>query len=86
MTEVRKCVCDSTPIYDIEMLGQPNFYLSAGVFVHNSKDVADSIVGSVYNALSDPLHEAFSEDTGLDLFLDANRSLAEISDEIMFGG
>jgi intein/homing endonuclease len=34
-------------VYDIEVDGNHNFALSAGVFVHNSKDSADAFCGSV---------------------------------------
>lgn len=42
-------------VYDLEIQDNHNFKLSAGLFVHNSKDVADSFGGSVWNAiLSNP--------------------------------
>lgn len=38
-------------VYDLEIEDNHNFALEAGVFVHNSKDVADSHAGWVWNAL-----------------------------------
>lgn len=39
-------------IYDLEVPEYHNFALTAGVFVHNSKDLADAMTGAVYNAIS----------------------------------
>jgi hypothetical protein len=38
-------------VYDLEVDGFHNFALTAGVFVHNSKDEADSLAGAVAGAL-----------------------------------
>jgi DNA gyrase subunit B len=37
-------------VYDIEVDDNHNFALDAGVFVHNSKDMSDSLAGAVLNA------------------------------------
>lgn len=37
-------------VYDLEIEDNHNFALSSGVFVHNSKDEADSLCGAMYNA------------------------------------
>lgn len=37
-------------VYDLEIEGNHNFALDAGVFVHNSKDLSDSLAGAVWNA------------------------------------
>lgn len=37
-------------VYDIEVEDNHNFALTAGVFVHNSKDMADSLAGALFNA------------------------------------
>ena len=37
-------------VFDITVPGTENFYLSAGVVVHNSKDQTDAISGAVYDA------------------------------------
>lgn len=38
------------PVYDIEVVDNHNFLLDAGVFVHNSKDLSDSLAGALFNA------------------------------------
>jgi hypothetical protein len=43
---INKC-CD---VYDLEIEDNSNFALSAGVFVHNSKDVADAVASVCYHA------------------------------------
>lgn len=40
----------SCSVYDIEVEDNHNFALAAGCFVHNSKDVADSFAGCLWNA------------------------------------
>ena len=37
-------------VYDLEIEDNHNFALDIGVFVHNSKDLLDSLVGAVYSA------------------------------------
>ena len=39
------------PVYDVSVLGTENFLLAAGVFVHNSKDLIDSVCGAYTNML-----------------------------------
>lgn len=41
---------DPTDVYDLEVLNFHNFALGNGVIVHNSKDLSDSLCGSVYLA------------------------------------
>ena len=36
-------------VYDLTIEDNPNFALAAGVFVHNSKDIADSLAGAVWD-------------------------------------
>ena len=43
-------------VYDLEIEDNHNFALSAGVFVHNSKDTSDSVVGSLYNAIKSDIY------------------------------
>lgn len=38
-----------TPVYDLEIEDNHNFALDAGVFVHNSKDISDSLAGAVWD-------------------------------------
>lgn len=42
-------------VYDIEVLDNNNFLLEAGVFVHNSKDIADCIASICWLAISENL-------------------------------
>ena len=37
-------------VYDLEIEDNHNFALACGVFVHNSKDIADSLAGALFNA------------------------------------
>lgn len=48
---VTKISVEPTPVYDIEMDTIPNFALQSGIFVHNSKDMADSFAGSIWCAM-----------------------------------
>ena len=36
-------------VYDLEIQDYHNFALAAGVFVHNSKDISDSVAGAIWN-------------------------------------
>lgn len=42
---------EAIPVYDIEVPGFSNFCLSVGFVVHNSKDLADSLCGAVWQAM-----------------------------------
>lgn len=48
-------------VYDLTIEDNPNFALAAGVFVHNSKDISDSLAGSIWDLsllpYSPSLHE-----------------------------
>lgn len=63
--------CDNVPVYDIEVPLTSNFALDVGVFVHNSKDVMDSLVGAVHNALTSEFADNMKFD-GVDDFRIAN--------------
>lgn len=41
---------DPIPVFDMEVPRTHNFLLNSGVFVHNSKDMADSLAGALWNA------------------------------------
>ena len=41
---------DPIPVFDMEVPKTHNFLLNSGVFVHNSKDMADSLAGALWNA------------------------------------
>ena len=38
------------PVFDMEVPDTHNFLLDVGVYVHNSKDMADSLAGALWNA------------------------------------
>lgn len=62
-----------TPVYDIEVEDNHNFVLSCGIIAHNSKDIADSLAGALYNA---SLHEAtmdFGTSELIDTIVDMNK-------------
>lgn len=54
---------DPVPVFDMEVPDSHNFLLASGVFVHNSKDMSDSLAGALWNAT---LHKQDLID-GLDL-------------------
>lgn len=61
-------------VYDLTVENNHNFALSAGIFVHNSKDASDAICGSLWNA---SLHaDEFAYDYGetLNAISDVNSS------------
>ena len=41
---------DPIPVFDMEVPETHNFLLDVGIFVHNSKDMADSLAGALWNA------------------------------------
>lgn len=48
---VETIICSNPiPVYDMEVPETSNFLLEAGVFVHNSKDMSDSLAGALWNA------------------------------------
>ena len=49
-------------VYDLTIEDNPNFALAAGVFVHNSKDMADAVCGALFNASQNA--EQFAYDYG----------------------
>jgi len=50
-------------VYDLSVPGTENFALTAGVFVHNSKDVSDAVAGVVWLCLNDEraMHESVAD-------------------------
>jgi len=47
---------EEVPVYDIEVPLTSNFALSAGIFVHNSKDLSDAAGQIVYNMHINPIY------------------------------
>ena len=61
-------------VYDIEVEDNHNFALSAGIFVHNSKDCADAVCGALWNASLNA--EQYSFEYGEDLETSINVSMS----------
>ncbi len=59
-------------LYDLEIENTPNFALAAGVFVHNSKDIADSLAGAVFNATKHEDELNLGNDDLVDMVLESN--------------
>ena len=51
VAESAKFVKRNCRVYDIAVEDNHNFLLAAGVFVHNSKDMADSLARCIWNAI-----------------------------------
>lgn len=50
--QVRKVtLLQPVPVFDVSVPGPENFLLAAGVFVHNSKDVADAVCGAYHTLI-----------------------------------
>lgn len=47
---LKKVKVTDEPVYDLTVPKYHNFLLKAGTFVHNSKDEADSFIGSIWLA------------------------------------
>lgn len=61
------------PVYDIHMAHNHNFVLNNGVIVHNSKDIADSLAGAVFNALNHEKELNLGNEDLVDMVLDNNQ-------------
>jgi len=60
---IQRVFCSPTPVYDLETEEFHNFALGCGVIVHNSKDGADAVGGSVYQAAtSDSQPQVYADD------------------------
>lgn len=59
-------------VYDLSIADNHNFALSAGVFVHNSKDQADALCGSLFTASEFAEEYAYDYGENLEAALDVN--------------
>lgn len=59
-------------VYDLTICDTPNFALAAGVFVHNSKDIADSLAGAIFNAMKHEDELNLGNDDLVDMVLESN--------------
>ena len=62
---------NSISVYDLEIEDNHNFALTAGIFVHNSKDLSDSFAGAIYNASTYEENPTFNIDW-IDVFEEVN--------------
>ena len=69
------------PVYDITVDETSNFALTNGIFVHNSKDLADAVCGSVANALEYPIVEEMQRENDIDFFLEDSKGYSYMSDK-----
>ena len=72
---------NSIPVYDLTIEDNHNFALSCGIFVHNSKDSADALAGSIYNASKHGDEFAFNFGETLDSIQEANLDLDNFTDD-----
>lgn len=61
-------------VYDLTIKDNHNFALSAGVFVHNSKDISDAVCGSIFFASQDAEKYAFDYGENLNLIQEVSTS------------
>ena len=74
------CIIDKTAkVYDITVEDNHNFALSAGIFVHNSKDQADAVCGAVWLASLNA--EQYEFDFGETLEVTTSTNLEHTQDE-----
>ncbi len=62
-------------VYDITVEDNHNFALSSGVFVHNSKDSIDAVVGAMWNASLHAEEFAYHYGEDLNAVIDVNQEL-----------
>jgi len=70
-------------VYDIEVEDNHNFALSAGMFVHNSKDQADAFCGSLYNASLHAEEYAFEYGESIDTMIDISLGRDDMLDSLL---
>ena len=64
-------ISEKADVYDLTVENNHNFALDAGVFVHNSKDSADALCGSVWNASQHAEEYDFEFGENIDALLEA---------------
>ena len=65
------------PVYDITVDETSNFALTDGIFVHNSKDLADAVCGAANNALESTEIEDIQRENDINYFLDDYANMSE---------
>ena len=79
ITSIEKMNDKIYSVFDLEIEDNHNFALDAGVFVHNSKDLLDSLVGSIYSASKNIKPEEIYSLENYDVLLQANTDETRIS-------
>lgn len=74
-------IFDKEDVYDITVEDTHNFALDSGVFVHNSKDSADALCGSVWNASQHADEYDFEFGETIDALLEAADDTERPSDQ-----
>lgn len=69
----------SVPVYDLEVDVYDNFALSAGIIVHNSKDLADAVAGATFKAMET---SGFDSELELEIFTDEWESTYAASSKV----
>lgn len=69
------------PVYDITVDETSNFALTNGIFVHNSKDLADAVCGAANNALESTEIEDIQRENDINYFLD---DYADMSEDVFY--
>ena len=64
---------DKEDVYDLTIEDNHNFALSSGVFVHNSKDAADAVAASIWNASNHADEFAFEYGEDLDVTVEVSK-------------
>lgn len=70
---------DKEDVYDLTIEDNHNFALSSGVFVHNSKDAADALAGSLWNASQHAEEFAFEYGEDIENTIAASMSTTEMT-------
>lgn len=64
-------------VYDLTIADNHNFLLSAGIFVHNSKDAIDAVCGAIYNASFFADEFSYNYGESVDITTEINSDLSD---------
>ena len=77
---------EKVPVYDIEVSETSNFKLAAGVVVHNSKDISDALIGSIYSCQENSTYsKAYNDEMINSMKSTMNRDSQKGLTKIIFG-
>lgn len=74
---------DVADVYDLEVEDNHNFALTSGIFVHNSKDLLDSLAGALWSASMDKASYVFEHGEDLSNMLEVNMQPADTKMQLM---